>query len=139
MAAAQRSIIVHDRAHAEAAAIAAARLGVPVALRSPPGGSPYLGPSVFRAMVEAAREAAPAAQVAAVMDCGGDAGHALAALRHGIERVRVDLPAATVARLANIARHYGAVVDTCQSSPLDLLDCVDAAAKCKKWLASGEK
>jgi hypothetical protein len=133
------AVIVHDLEHARAAAAAAAALGVTVTLRSAPGAASYLGPSVFRAMIDAARESVPGADVVAVMDCGRDAGWALAALRHGIERVRVDLPPTTMRRLADIAGCYGAAIDDDDSAALDLLNCPDPAAACQKWLASAIK
>jgi fructose/tagatose bisphosphate aldolase len=133
------AIIVHDLEHARAAVAAAAALGVAVALRSAPGAASYLGPSVFRAMVDAARESVAGADVVAVMDCGRDAGRALAALRHGIERVRVDLPLEARMRLADIAGCCNAALDDDESVALDLLNCNDPAAACQKWLADAEK
>jgi fructose/tagatose bisphosphate aldolase len=136
---ARAAVIVHDLEHARAAVAAAAALGVAVTLRSAPGAASYLGPPVFRAMIDAARESATGANVLAVMDCGRDAGRALAALRHGIERVRVDLPLATKMRLADIAGCYNAALDDDESVALDLLNCDDPAAACQKWLADAEK
>ena len=133
------AVIVHDLEHARAAAAAAAALGVAVTLRSAPGAACYLGPSVFRAMIDAARESAAGADVVAVMDCGRDAGRALAALRHGIERVRVELPWATRMRLADIAGCFNAALDDDESVALNLLNCNDPAAACQKWLANAEK
>jgi fructose/tagatose bisphosphate aldolase len=132
-------VIVYDVEQAKAALAAAAALGVPVTLRSAPGAASYLGPSVFRAVVDTARRCVAHADVVAVMDCGGDAGRALSALRHGIERVRVDLPPATVTRLAEIAASYGAAIDDDVHAALDLLNCDDPAATCQKWLADAQK
>jgi fructose/tagatose bisphosphate aldolase len=136
---ARPAIIVHDLAQARAALVAAAALEVPVALRSAPGAASYLGPAVFRAIIDAARAGGADADVVAVMDCGQDAGRALSALRHGIERVRVDLPPATVARIADIATCYGAAVDDEDVPVLNLLNCPDPAAACQKWLADAAK
>jgi fructose/tagatose bisphosphate aldolase len=136
---ARAAVIIHDLEHARAAVAAAAALGVAVTLRSAPGAASYLGPPVFRAMIDAARESATGANVLAVMDCGCDAGRALAALRHGIERVRVDLPLATKMRLADIAGCYNAALDDDESVALDLLNCDDPAAACQKWLADAKK
>jgi hypothetical protein len=133
------AVIVHDLEHARAAVAAAAALGIAITLRSPPGAASYLGPSVFRAMIDAARESMPGADVVAVMDCGRDAGWALAALRHGIKRVRVDLPPTTTRRIVDIAGCYGAAIDDDDSAALDLLNCLDPAAACQKWLASAAK
>lgn len=134
-----KTIVVHHVGHAEAALNAAAKNGVPVVLRSAAGAASYLGPPVFRAMVEAAREKSPMADAITVMDCGEDAGHALAALRHGLDRVRVALPAATKERIAAIARQYGAAIDDDDRPPLDLHECGDPAVECQNWLAIGGK
>jgi hypothetical protein len=133
------AVIVHDIEHARAAVSAAAALGVAIALRSAPGAAASLGPSVFRAMVDAARKSTATADVVAMMDCGQDAGRALSALRHGIERVRVNLPPPTVKRLAEIAGCYGATIEQDEGNALDLLNCDDPAAACRKWLAEGSK
>ena len=133
------AVIVHDIGHVRAVVAAAAALGIAVTVRSAPGASSFLGPSVFRAMVDLARQSAGPADVVAVMDCGRDAGRALSALRHGIERVRVDLPAATAERIADIAGCYGAAIDDDDGVALDLLNCDDPAATCRKWLASARK
>ncbi len=132
-------VIVHDITHARAALAAAAALGVPIRLRSAPGAASYLGPSVFHALIDEARKTAPEADAVAVMDCGGDVGRALSALRHGLDRVRVDLPRGTVLRLADIANCHGAAIDDDDDEPLDLLNCSDPAATCQKWLANAVK
>jgi hypothetical protein len=133
------AVIVHDLEHARAAVAVAAALGVAVTLRSAPGAASYMGPSVFRAMIDAARDSMPGADVVAVMDCGHDAGWALAALRHGIKRVRIDLPPTTTRRLADIAGCYGAAIDDDDSAALDLLNSPDPAAACQNWLAVAAK
>ena len=133
------AIIVHDIAQARAALVTAAMLGVAIRVRSAPGAASYLGPAIFRAMIDAARESAAEADAVAVMDCGADVGRALSALRHGIERVRVDLPPAAMMRLADIAESYGAAIDAEDGDVLDLLNCPDPAATCRKWLANAAK
>jgi hypothetical protein len=58
----------------------------------------------------------------------------LAALRHGIERIRVSLPAGTRARIADIARQYGATLDDDPAPALDLLDRENPVEACRQWL-----
>ena len=130
----RQAIIVHSLEDARAALAAAAELGVPIALRSAPGAAAYLGPQIFRAIIEAARAEYPEVNAVGVLDCGEDAGFALAALRHGIERVRVNLPAETRARVADIARQHGGAVDDDPAAALDLLDCDTPAEQCRSWL-----
>jgi fructose/tagatose bisphosphate aldolase len=134
----RRAIIVHGLEDARAALAAAAELGVPVTLRSAPGAAAYLGAQIFREIIETARAEYPGVDAVGVLDCGEDAGFALAALRNGVERVRVDLPAETRARVADIARQHGAALDDDPVSALDLLDCDTPAERCRKWLREPE-
>jgi fructose/tagatose bisphosphate aldolase len=131
----RRAIIVHSLENARAALAAASDLAVPVTLRSAPGAAAYLGPQIFRAMIDAARIDYPEVEVVAVLDCGSDAGFALAAFRAGIECVRVELPAETSVRVADIAEQYGATLDNDHAPPLDLLDCDLPLEACRTWLA----
>ncbi|MGH7095318.1 MAG: hypothetical protein ACREFB_17535 [Stellaceae bacterium] len=54
---------------------------------SAPGAGVYAGPGWWAALIEAAREAVPAARCEAVLDCDDDAGAAMAAIRAGVEAV----------------------------------------------------
>ncbi|HLJ63546.1 MAG TPA: hypothetical protein VKT70_05535, partial [Stellaceae bacterium] len=58
-------IIIHSRAHAEAAAIAAAALGIDMILMSAPGAGLFAGPAWFKAVLGGAK---------GVLDCGEAAG-----------------------------------------------------------------
>jgi len=80
-------IIVHSLDQAVAALKAAARTGRPIVLSSAPDAGIYAGPGWFGAVVAAAREAVPDARFSAILDCGDQAGAALAAIRAQIERV----------------------------------------------------
>src|SRR5437588_10854450 len=80
-------IIFHTLAHAVAALGAAAEAGRAVVLASPPDAGIYAGPGWFREVVRAAREAVPAARFTAILDCGGDASAAMAAIRARVEGV----------------------------------------------------
>jgi len=128
-------IVVHSLDHALAAASAAAGLGKPVALASAPGAGTYAGPTWFLAVVEAARSAHPGARVTAVLDCAGEAGSALAALRAGARRVRFSGRCDTARRLAEIAAALGAEIERGPPPPaLDLLGERDPAGACRAWL-----
>ena len=79
----------------------------------------------------------PAAEFKSVLDCGGEAGMVLAALRNGVLRVRFDGPDAVAARLADIAGQRGAVIERGALEPaLDLLGRDDAEAACRAFLAA---
>lgn len=105
-------IVVHALGHAIGALRAAARAGRPVILASAPEAGVYAGPGWFRALVEAAREAVPDARFSAVLDCGGEAGAALAAIRAGVGCVRFTGRADIARRLADIAHQHGVRLET---------------------------
>jgi hypothetical protein len=61
----------------------------------------------------------------------------LAALRHGLKRVRFDGPDAVAARLADIAAQRGAAIERGALEPaLDLIDRDDPEALCRAFLAA---
>ncbi|TMJ60058.1 MAG: hypothetical protein E6G81_07410 [Alphaproteobacteria bacterium] len=106
------AIIIHSLAHAVAALSAAAEAGRPIVLASPPEAGIYTGPGWFRDVIGAAREAVPEAKFSSILDCGDDAGAAMAAIRAGIEAIvftgRIDV----AARLSAIAAQSGASLIT---------------------------
>lgn len=134
-------ITVHSLAHAVAALAAAAKAGRAVAVASAEGAGIYAGPGWWGALVEAAREAVPQARFTATLDCGEEAGAALAAIRSGIERVLFTGEAEPARRLAEIARQHGVALVTRRPKPaLDLGDAFFAAselleARCAEILA----
>ena len=113
-------IIFHTLAHAVAALGAAAEAGRTVVLASPPDAGIYAGPGWFREVLRAAREAVPAAQSSALLDCGEDAGAAMAAVRAGIDAIVFTGRADVAARLGDIATQAGARLLTVR--PAALLD-----------------
>jgi len=113
-------IVVHSLAHAVAALSAAADAGRPVMLASATDAGIYAGPGWFREVLRAAREAVPAAQSSALLDCGSDAGAAMAAIRAGIDAIVFTGRADVAARLGDIATQAGARLLTAR--PAALLD-----------------
>ena len=113
-------IIVHSLAHAVGALKAAARAGRPIILLSAPEAGVYAGPGWFRALVEAAREAVPDARFSTILDCGDQAGAALAAIRAQIECVVFTGRLDVARRLADIARQHGVRLETIR--PVAALD-----------------
>jgi len=101
------AIVVHSLAHAVATLSAAAEAGRSVTLLSAPDAGIYAGPGWFGALVAAARDAEPAAQCTALLDCGDDAGAAQAAIRAGIEGVIFTGRADVAERLGDIAGQRG--------------------------------
>ena len=137
-------IIVHSLGHAVAALKAAAAAGQRVTLLSARGAGGYAGPGWFRGLVDAAREAVPEAQCSALLDCGDEAGAAMAALRSGVEGLIFTGRADVAERLADIARQRGARFETARpGAALDLGADFFAAedrlvARCAEVLAQTE-
>ena len=114
-------IIIHTLAHAVGALRAAARADRSVILLSAPEAGVYAGPGWFRALAEAAREAAPEARCSAILDCGEEAGAALAAIRAQVEGIVFAGRADVARRLADIARQHGVRLETARpAAALDL-------------------
>ncbi len=132
------TVIVHDLRQAKAAVAAAAELGVRLTLRSAPGAAAYLGATVFKEIVEQAADSRPEAAVDGVLDCGDDAGSALAALRHGIKRVALDAPDAAGDRVRDIAAQLGAAVEPSNGPALDVAGADDVKAAVRRWLDDRE-
>lgn len=116
-------IVVHSLAHAIAALEAAAEAGRAVVLLSPPDAGLAGGPGWFREMIQAARNAVPAAQCMALLDCGGDAGAAQGAIRAGVEAIVFIGTADVAGRLSDVAGQRGVrLVATCPTAALDLAE-----------------
>ncbi|MGA8382554.1 MAG: hypothetical protein WB710_15640 [Stellaceae bacterium] len=123
-------IIIHTLAHAVGALRAAARADRSVILLSAPEAGVYAGPGWFRALAEAAREAAPEARCSAILDCGEEAGAALAAIRAQVEGIVFAGRADVARRLADIARQHGVRLETARpAAALDLGDDFFASAE----------
>jgi hypothetical protein len=123
-------IVIHSLAHAVGALKAAARAGRPITLLSAPEAGIYAGPGWFRALVEAAREAAPEAFCTAILDCGEQAGAALAAIRAQVEGIVFTGRDDVARRLADIARQHRVRLETIRpAAVLDLGDDFFASAE----------
>jgi hypothetical protein len=114
------AIVIHSLAQAVAALRAAAEAGRPVVIASAPDAGIYAGPDWFREVLRAAREAVPTAQFISLLDCGDDAGAAMAALRAGLEAIVFTGPAEVAARLNDILAQAGARLIT--ERPAAVLD-----------------
>jgi len=128
------AFVIHELDHARAALAAAEERGVAVELWSVPGAAAYGGAGWFQALVRHAAAERPRARFAAVLDCAGRADLAQAAWRQGLSRVCFTGPPLVAAKLADIARHYGATVHRRRPRALDLAAERDADAACRRWL-----
>jgi hypothetical protein len=93
------TVLVHDRAQAEAALQAGRELGWAVVLTSPDVGG-GTGVGYWRALEELLGQAI-------AVDCGEDAGLVLAGLRCGLRSLRFAGPLEVRSKLADIAGQYG--------------------------------
>jgi hypothetical protein len=113
-------IIVHSLAQAVAALSVAAEAGRAIVLVSSPDAGVYAGPAWFREVMQAAREVVPDARFTAILDCGEDAGAAMAAIRAGGAAIVFTGGADVAARLADIAAQAGAQL--LREQPAAILD-----------------
>jgi delta 1-pyrroline-5-carboxylate dehydrogenase len=136
-------VIVYALAHAVGALKAAARAGRPIVLASAADAGDYAGPGWFKELVEAAREAVPAADCSSLLDCGASVGAALAAIRAQVDGVVFTGGADTARRLADIAGQHGVHFQTRRPTPtIDLAGAFFASAEqvercCRRLLERG--
>ena len=104
-----KTVIFHDLADASAALESAQRNAAAVTLQTAPGAAAYAGAGYLMAVIEQAG----ADRAEAVIDCGEDAGIALAALRGGWKRLLFSGRQDVFIKLARIAEQQGARVTAC--------------------------
>jgi len=129
------AIVVHGVEDAFAAVAAARPLDAPLTLISAPGAAAYAGPVWFLEIVAQARATAPELAVSGMLDCADDAGHALAALRAGVEAIVFTGDAAIAEKLTAIARATGATVRDTRPPALDPAGGPQQEAACRAWLS----
>jgi hypothetical protein len=128
-----RRVVVRSLRQALAAAEAAAALGVPLVLESAEGAVAYAGIGWFAGLRQAVRERHPSLDLAFVLDCGDEAGTAMAALRRGFRRVRFSGPPAVAEKL----RQMGLGLETGNAgAALDLGHAMQPEDACRKFLAA---
>lgn len=135
------TIIVYSLEQATAAVSAAGERGQKILILSAPGAASSMGAAVFKSLTDLLREEFPDENFTAAIDCGADAGHALAAIRQGIRAVVLSDCCPARERVADIARQNGAhmLSDNVYSEkngtgPLDLVNCRDPLAACHDFL-----
>ena len=121
-----RSVIIHDLSQARAVAIQANAIGAPVELRSPPEGAAKLGPGVFKAIVDHLAQTHPGVASTMILDCGANAGLAMAALRQGCKDICIDVPVEIHAKIAAMAQAQSARLHGPVEIVLDLGATADA-------------
>jgi hypothetical protein len=130
------TIVVYSREQAVAALQGAADCDVMVAIESLAGVGTSIGAPIFREIITIASATVPRARFIAILDCGEEAGSALAAIDAGITRIRVHLGDEAYRRLAAIAAQRGCKLENGSASRplLDLADCPDPRSTCVNWL-----
>jgi len=128
-------VIFHGPGHVRAAMQAAQEAGSAIILQSAEGAAAYMGAPFFQQFIEMARDEFPGVEVIGVLDCGADPGFALAAMREGVDRVRIDAAPDVRAALAEVAAQTESAVDEGDAAALDLQDENDPLAACRNWFA----
>jgi hypothetical protein len=134
-------IVVYSLTQAVAALCAATEVGRPVTILSAPNAGIYAGPGWFKALIDTARAAVPAADAVFMLDCGDDAGAAQGAIRARIETVIFTGRADVAERLAAIAEAQGLrLLTTRPDASLDLgrwffADAETLRRRCAAYLA----
>jgi len=127
------SVVIHDLDQARRALAAGRRTGRPVHLVSAPGAAGYLGPALFKQIVDQARAAEPAARATVCLDCADEPGTALDALRQGVEAVSLSAAPEVLAKIESAATQVGARLVTRPTQALDMAD-ADADRRLDAWL-----
>ena len=127
------SVVVHDLSQARRVLRAARQVDRPVHLISAKGAGAYLGPALFKEIIDQAREAEPSARATCCLDCGDEAGTAMNALRHGVEGVSLDGSQDVIAKVRDAAEQKGQRLDPRPEKALDMA-APDSSAVLEAWL-----
>lgn len=140
MLAPRLTFVVHGLAQARTALATVAALGVPIFLRSSANAGLALGAPYFREMIAMACAEWPDVEAIGLLDCGVSAGAALAAFRHQVNHVCVDLAPTVREAVADIAAQSGGIlVDPAACQPLIDLDRQgDPVSLCRNLLKMAE-
>ena len=127
-------IAVHDLDQARAALAAAEEASVLLRLRSAPDAAGYAGVGYLKALGDEVGHEL-------VIDCGDDAGLAMAALREGCRRLAFSGSAEVAQKLADMAVQIGAELrhETTPPDALVLSPEGDARAAVLAWLRSADE
>ena len=124
------SVVIHDLNHAKQALSAARRTGRPVHLV---GAAGYLGPALFKQIIDQARAAEPVVRATSRLDCADEPGTALDAIRLGVEAVSLSASPEVLAKIESAAIAAGAKVANRPAQALDMAD-ADADRRLDTWL-----
>lgn len=135
------AVIICSLNQAVAALNAACETATPVLLLSPQGAAASTGAALFKSLTDHATEEFPDFAFIAALDCGSDAGHALAAIREGVKAIVLSEDCPARSRVNEIARQKGVQVlppdvydDMENGAPLDLTIALDPLAASRAFL-----
>ena len=129
-----RPVIIHGIYHAQASCRAAIGNGHSVTIWSALGASSYMGPRWFYEIIRMVRSEFPNLQILGILDCGDQPGDALAAIETGIEALALTGKPSTIRSIREIADQAGVNLHSRPSNKLDLANCMDAEACCRRWV-----
>ncbi|WP_158046606.1 hypothetical protein [Skermanella pratensis] len=129
------AVLVHGIDGLRAALAAAASLGRPLTVVSFPGAAGSAGASWFHALVRAGSAEHPEVPLTAVLDCGEQPGHALAALRVGVGHLLLADSVPAWPRVQAIAEAAGATLYGSAGPVFDPRFFRDPIRECREWLA----
>ena len=128
--------IVHSLSQAKAAVSAAALHNSAVTLLSAPAAAGYAGVGWFAALIRAAAESQPDANVDGILDCGSRADLVQAAFRQGLTQVVFRGDARLLRPLRDIARQWQAEILRRRPEACDLRHAADPDSVCRTWLGA---
>ena len=129
------AFVVHDLEQAKAALKVARELRRRVLLVSAPNAAATLGPAVWREIIAEADKAHPGALAGALLDCGDEPGHALAALRAGLKSIRTGATPEVRAKIADMAAQMGATIVAERPDPACEMGGGEAFSRARDWLS----
>ena len=112
--------------------------GCGVTLVTPPNGATSAGPEVYFEMMQAGRSDVPQASATAIVDCDGDAGTFMRALRCGWRTLRYSGDLETHAKLEDMAHQLGGTVERALPAAFDLKAARDPAWFCRQTLSAND-
>lgn len=130
-----RAIIFHSLAHARAALTVAQETGAELCLMTAPDAARYAGPDHLKKICDLAFTGVEGGATDTLIDCGEDAGSAMAALRAGWKDIAFSGGAELAAKIADMAAQCGARLVETVPQALDLVDEADPEAACRRWLS----
>lgn len=131
-----RAIIFHSLAHARAALGAGREARVEICLVTAPGAARYAGADHLKKIADLALAEFEDEAHCVLIDCGGNAGSAMSALRAGWKTLAFSGEPAVKRKIADMAAQCGARLVDRPADALDLLDEPDPDAACRRWLSA---